>query len=402
LQQYQQAEKARREKEEIDKKMVQKGEDVEKEGEVYAEEYDSSAKNSSSNTTSSLGSQNSTETDAKNDTMKERNKKILLIPPVEPKAKTLKVKLDTIVTLKDVKDLTSEQLESARNVLAKFEHAENEKHKREEAMNALEALVYDLAIKIQEGEEFAEYLTSEEKEQLAEELKRLRTWMEDDADINTSTDDFVSNKAILDKLTASGHRRKSERLMLPKAIESLNNLLNHSLAFYDVALNMTTSDDPVFTTTELEVFYKLITSTTEWWKEKNASYVEQQKHEDPVVTTEELATKIRGVMDLDRELKYLLNKMKIFKPKKKEQKKSSTSGETVDSSTTAANRSAEVENGLDGEKTSNERFYASLQFKYSLLAPMKLKSVLCFVYLQETRIEAGTGEKGQEHDPSEL
>ncbi|KAE9414738.1 hypothetical protein Angca_006188, partial [Angiostrongylus cantonensis] len=272
----------------------------------------------------------------------ERNKKILLIPPVEPKAKTLKVKLDTIVTLKDVKDLTSEQLESARNVLAKFEHAENEKHKREEAMNALEALVYDLAIKIQEGEEFAEYLTSEEKEQLAEELKRLRTWMEDDADINTSTDDFVSNKAILDKLTASGHRRKSERLMLPKAIESLNNLLNHSLAFYDVALNMTTSDDPVFTTTELEVFYKLITSTTEWWKEKNASYVEQQKHEDPVVTTEELATKIRGVMDLDRELKYLLNKMKIFKPKKKEQKKSSTSGETVDSSTTAANRSAEV------------------------------------------------------------
>ncbi|VDM61049.1 unnamed protein product [Angiostrongylus costaricensis] len=268
LQQYHQAEKARREKEEIDKKMEQKGKDVKEGGEVNTlEEY---LKNT-------------------------RNKKILLIPPVEPKAKTLKVELDTIVNHKDVKDLTSEQLESARNILAKFEHAENAKHKREEAMNALEALVYDLSLKIQEGEVFAEYLTSEEKEQLTEELKRLRMWMEDEVDINTSTDDFISNKAILDKLTASGHRRKNERLMLPKAIESLNNLLNHSLAFYDVALNMTTSDDPVFTTTEVEVFYKLITSTIEWWKEKNSSYVEQQKHEDPVVTTEELAAKIRGV-----------------------------------------------------------------------------------------------------------
>ncbi|KAJ1353311.1 hypothetical protein KIN20_009916 [Parelaphostrongylus tenuis] len=379
LQQYQEAEKMRREKEEIEKNAERKGkEDSHEDGDNIEKQNaanDSvslpSAENADNTVSAPLDSQHSTESVRKDDIAKELENKAVLREPTEPKSKTLKIKLNTTVTFKDVKDLTSEQLESARIILENFENAENAKHRREEAMNSLEALVYDLAIKIEDGEEFAEYLTSEEKVQIAEELKRLRSWMEDEADMNTSADEFVSKKEILDKLTASGHSRKNERLMLPKAIESLTNLLNHSSAFYDVVLNMTTSDDPVFTTTELEVFSKLINSTTEWWKEKNASYVQQHKHEDLVMTTEDIAAKI---MDLDREMKYLLNKMRIFKPKKKDElKKSLDSNDTDDASATATNGSAQVDDGINGGKTSNE-----------------------------TEVEDGLSGKGQEHDPSEL
>lgn len=333
-----------------------------------SEGYDLSAENANSNNFTPTGSHSSTDTDEKNGTMKEREKKLLLKAPTEPKMKTLKIKLNTTVTLQDIKDLTNEQLESARNILANFELVENAKNKREEAMNALEALVYDLAVKIEDGEEFSEYLTSKEKEQIAEELKRLRVWLEDEVSINTPADEFISNKAILDKLTASGHRRKNERLLLPKAIESLNNIFNHSLAFYDIALNMSTSEDPVFTTIELEVFSKLITSISEWWKEKNESYVKQQKYEDPVVTTEEIAAKI---MELDRDLKYLMNKMRIFKPKKKVEPKKSSGIEEL--STMADNSTVEFDNETDGQKLANV-----------------------------TKFEGETDEKRRDHDPSEL
>ncbi|KHK00005.1 DnaK family protein [Oesophagostomum dentatum] len=264
--------------------------------------------------------------------LKDKEKLKPLKAPVKPTVKTIKIRLNTTVSFKDFADLDEEQVKVAKKILADFDHAEREKHKREEAMNSLEGLVYDLAVKIQDGEEFAEYVTKEEKEKIAEEVKRLRTWMEDETDINTPTEEFISNKAILDNLTASANNRKSERLMFPKMVETMKNIFNESQTFYKFALNMTTSDDPVFTETEIEVLAKLINTTTEWWEEKRTAYEQQPKYEDPVMTAEEVAMKIR---DLDREVKYLLNKLKNFKPKKKPEKKEAEKNATEESSTSS-------------------------------------------------------------------
>ncbi|CAJ0935104.1 unnamed protein product, partial [Mesorhabditis belari] len=257
------------------------------------------------------------EVKAKNTTIKE-----------PPKPRSVKADLTVKVEEKDLKPLSEHATHFAIEILAAFEKKESEKLEREAAMNGLEALVYDLAVKVEDGEEFAEYCTDEEKQKIREEAARLRTWMEDETDINTKTEEFVANKKILDDLAAKPNKRKKERLELPKAVEALDNMLNQSHFFIDSADNLTatTLDDPVFTIVELDVLRKMITDTETWWTEKQELYVKQQKNEDSVVTVKELSLKIR---DLDREVKYLLNKLKFHVPKKNDEKKEEKKEETI-------------------------------------------------------------------------
>lgn len=56
--------------------------------------------------------------------------------------------------------------------LSDFEKAEKEKMERDEAMNGLEALVYDLPIKLEDGEEFNEFVQPEEREKILAEVKQ--------------------------------------------------------------------------------------------------------------------------------------------------------------------------------------------------------------------------------------
>ncbi|EPB76773.1 hypothetical protein ANCCEY_04125 [Ancylostoma ceylanicum] len=361
----------------VDKKPTPEGESKKEEG----EEKDSSAENKTDTTTAATDDASKTE-EGEKETKEEKKeekkpeKRKPLKAPVQPKVKTLRIHLNTTSSFKDFLDLDEEQIKAAKKILADFEHAEQEKRKHEEAMNALEGLVYDLAVKIEDGEEFAEFLTKEEKEKISEELKRLRTWMEDEAGVATPTEEFVSNKAILDKLTAAAHNRRKERLLFPKMAETMKTLFNESQTFFKFALNLTTTDDPVFTETELEVLSKLINTTTEWWEEKRAAYDKQAKHEEPVMTTEEIAIKIR---DLDREVKYLLNKMKNFKPKKKVEPKESEKTNTTDgSSTTEKSTESSSEETEKSEKSESKT-------------------------ANDTKTDEKKEEKEEkEHDPSEL
>lgn len=45
-----------------------------------------------------------------------------------------------------------------------------------------------------------------------------------------------------------------------------------------------------------QVLAKLIETTTEWWTEKQEAYVKQAKHEDPIVTTIDVAEKVGSSM----------------------------------------------------------------------------------------------------------
>ncbi|KAL6723178.1 hypothetical protein Aduo_018208 [Ancylostoma duodenale] len=389
LKQYEEAERIRKEEEEAERKRKEEEEKRKKEAEAKknetgegetekeGEEKDSSAENKTDGTTTATEESSKTE-EGEKETKEEKKdekkpeKRKPLKAPVQPKVRTLKIHLNTTASSKDFLDLDEKQIKAAKKILADFEHAEQEKRKHEEAMNALEGLVYDLAVKIEDGEEFAEYLTKEEKEKIAEELKRLRAWMEDEAGVATPTEEFVSNKAILDKLTAAAHNRKKERLLFPKMAETMNTLFNESRTFYTFALNLTTTDDPVFTETELEVLSKLINTTTEWWEEKRAAYDKQAKYEEPVMTVEEITTKIR---DLDREVKYLLNKMKNFKPKKKVEPKESEKTNTTDGSST-------TEKSTESSSEDSER------------AESKTGN--------DTKADEKEEKEEKEHDPSEL
>ncbi|CAL2050756.1 unnamed protein product [Caenorhabditis brenneri] len=245
----------------------------------------------------------------------DKPEKVKKTKPVEPRTKKINVELTVKETKTDLIDLNEEQIAAAKKTLGDFEQYEKAKHDREEAMNSLEGLLYDLAVRLEDGEEYAEYATEDEKKAILEEVAILKLWFEDDVSLETKKEDFDVRRAKLEELTAKPNARKQERLDVPRFAEVLEDHFNRSMTFHAMALNLTQFEEgnKTFTETELEVLTKLIESTTEWWNEKKDALEKQAKNEDPVVKSSEIAEKAR---DLEREVRYLVNKLKIASAKK--------------------------------------------------------------------------------------
>ena len=117
----------------------------------------------------------------------------------------------------------------------------------------------------------------------------------------------------LKTLTKDLYARVEEHKGRPEILEALNSMVNSSEHFFAKAKNDTEHKDPedaYFTTTELEALEKKINETKTWIEEKMKVIEAQPMHEFPTVTNKLIA--IQG-MDLDREVKYLVNKAKIAK-----------------------------------------------------------------------------------------
>merc|ERR1711894_651407 len=121
--------------------------------------------------------------------------------------------------------------------------------------------------------------------------------------------------------------RVEEHQGRPEILEALNSMVNSSEHFLAKAKNDTENkapEDAYFTTTELEALEKKINETKTWIEGKMKIIESQPMHEFPTVNNKLIA--VQG-MDLDREVKYLVNKAKIAKQerdrlkKEKEQKK---------------------------------------------------------------------------------
>uniref|UniRef100_A0A1I7US88 Hypoxia up-regulated protein 1 n=1 Tax=Caenorhabditis tropicalis TaxID=1561998 RepID=A0A1I7US88_9PELO len=294
----------------------------------------------------------------------EKPVKVKKTKPVEPKAKKINVALTVKETKTDNIDLNEEQVTTAKKILGDFEQQEKEKHDREEAMNGLEGLLYDLAVRLEDGEEYAEYVTDEEKKAILEEVAILKLWFEDDVSIDTKKEEFDERRKKLDELTVKPNLRKQERLDVPKVAEVLEDHFNRSMTFHAMALNLTQFEEgnKTFTDTELDVLTKLIEKITEWWNEKKELFEKQAKNEDPVVKASEVAEKAR---DLEREVRYLVNKLKIASSKKskesekkkakKEKKTTEEAGETPETTTEEQPEDPQTENETTKDESATEQ-----------------------------------------------
>lgn len=304
-----------------------------------------------------------TEEDKKEEDTVEKNEKaeetvkpapVKKTKPIEPKAQKINLFLTIRETKTDNVDLNAEEIAAAKKTLADFEQKEKEKHDREEAMNSLEGLLYDLAVRLEDGEEYAEYVTEDEKKAILDEVNVLKLWFEDDVSLDTKKEEFDERRVKLEELTAKPNLRKQERLDVPRVAEVLEDNFNRSMTFHAMALNLTQYEEgnKTFTDTELEVLTKLIESTTEWWNEKKDLFEKQAKNEDPVVKASEVAEKAR---DLEREVRYLVNKLKIAsakktKEEKKKAKKEKKTEEDAPESAAEEKPDTETPPPTDGEK----------------------------------------------------
>ncbi|KAL3265419.1 hypothetical protein HHI36_009623 [Cryptolaemus montrouzieri] len=244
----------------------------------------------------------------KNDTSKGK--------PMKPKVVTIKEPIKGSEKVLTIPSLTKEQFSQSQEKLKKLDDVEKEAVRRASALNSLETFVVDVQNKLSE-DEFSEAATEEEKEKILASCSSVSDWLYEDgsdADAETYEKKLDSLKTETNPLFA----RVWEHHERPEALSALNSMLNHSNHFLNSAKNLTAGVDPdkdVFTDKEIESLAKIIQETEEWADKTIKSQNKLKKYEPVVLTVKSITDKM-GV--LDREVKYLVNKLRLWKPKKEE------------------------------------------------------------------------------------
>lgn len=185
--------------------------------------------------------------------------------------------------------------------------------RRETALNNLESLVIDARVKL-ETDEYAKAATAEEKDKIAKACAHISEWLyEDGSDADAET--YEKKIMEMHGLTNDLYSRVWEHHERPEALKALHQMLNGSTVFLDNAKNLTKAKNPekdVFTDVEIDTLSKVITETTDW-RDKMVLEQKKTKRSETVVLTVKMLTEKMAL--LDREVKYLVNKLKIWRPK---------------------------------------------------------------------------------------
>lgn len=244
-------------------------------------------------------------TDAKNATKEAKPKLVTVKEPLQSK--------ETVLT---IQPMTPKQLEHSIALLESLNEIDKAQTRKETALNNLESFVIDALSKL-DTKEYSKTGTEAEIEKIRASCTEVSEWLyEDGMDVDAVT--YEKKLADLKSLTRELNSRVFEHKERPDALKALDGMLTGATAFMKSAQNLTKATNPdkdVFTDVEIETLQKVIKETIEW---KNKSEVEQKKlkKHEPVVLTVKLITEKMAL--LDREVKYLVNKLKIWRPKKAE------------------------------------------------------------------------------------
>lgn len=212
--------------------------------------------------------------------------------------------------------LNKKQFSSSSQKLQKLNNAERELNRRASALNNLESFVIDIQNKLYE-DEYAQAATNEEIEKIKAACSEISEWLYEDGS-DADADTYEKRTDELHALTRDLFGRVWEHNERPEALKALHQMLNHSSHFLLTAKNLTKTanvEKDVFTDVEVETLQKLIIETSEW-RDKIVKEQNETPKNEPVKLT------VKMLMDrmatLDREVKYLVNKIKMWRPKKVE------------------------------------------------------------------------------------
>lgn len=300
---------------------------------------------------------NETVTPPKNTTEKESPK------DAKPKVVTLKEPIKSSEKILYIDKLNKKQFDESYKKLEKLSAIDHELNRRATALNNLESFVIDAQNKLYE-DEFTRAATEEELEKIRTACSAISDWLYEDGS-DADADIYESKLNDLRLLTRDLYGRVFEHRERPEALNALKSMLNGSIHFLESAKNLTKSTNPdkdIFTDVEIEMLQKVINETQDWM-DKMVEEQENIKKSEPVKLTVKLISEKMAM--LDREVKYLVNKLKIWKPKKtdkpkedknkttdtgkEEQKPSEGSGEKVEE--TVENPEVEAEEDDDSVKT---------------------------------------------------
>lgn len=263
--------------------------------------------------------ENKTESDAPaNDTKVEQDKE-------KPKTVTIKEPVENTIELLVHVPLDGGQLVDAKTRIEKFAKFEREKLRRESAVNNLESHVIEAQMRLDQ-DEYSQCATEKELNDIREMCNQISDWLYEDgmdADVAVHEEKYETLKKKTNEVYAR-HWEHNER---PEALKALHSMVNGSEHFLASAKNI--SKDPergsVFTEKEILDLEKAIQETIEWRDKEVAAQAKLAKNEPVRLTVKALTDKMAF---LDREVKYLVNKIKAWRPKEKPKKKKKASNET--------------------------------------------------------------------------
>lgn len=208
---------------------------------------------------------------------------------------------------------------------------EQEKRRLENALNALESFVIDTQMKL--GlEEYKSCATEDEIKVILATCDEVSEWIYEDG-INAEATVYEEKLEKLKNLANEVYARHWEHNERPEALNALKSMINGSEGFLTTAKNLTIDKNPdrgVFTQVEINNLEKVIKETVAW---RDTEVPEQDKlaRSEPVRLTVKMLTEKMSL--LDREVKYLVNKIKLWKPKslpKEKDSKNKTKPEAED------------------------------------------------------------------------
>lgn len=292
--------------------------------------------------------------ESKNDDTKKENEKTDEEPKAAPKNDT--IKLITVKTpvahkthLQFTAPLSGRGYESSLSKLTAINKVEEERVRLESAFNALESHIIEVQQKLDE-KPYSDCATAEEKEKLLAECSKLSEWLYEDVE-NPKAELYEDKLAQLKKLSNVFLARHWEHEERPDAIKALKGMIDGAEKFLTTARNLTKETNPekdVYTQVEIDTLVKVIDETNTWLKTESAAQKKLSRSAEVRLTVKDLTDKM-GL--LDREVKYLVNKIKIWKPKAKSDKEK----KAKETEATDASGSGDDAASAGGDESNNEQ-----------------------------------------------
>lgn len=212
----------------------------------------------------------------------------------------------------DILPITTEKFKAAKKRLAELTAKDKEKKLLEKAKNDLEAYIYDMSDKLTD-DDHEKCSTSTEREAYSKLFAEAGEWMYEQEE-DAKKEVYLNKLKELKKLVKDLVYRVKELKERPKALEALNSMLNHSEFFLVSVRNLSLGEDPMFTEVEATTLEKLINETYQWLDTMTKDQNITPLTEKPKLLVDDIAMKYQA---LDREVKYLINKAKMYRPKTK-------------------------------------------------------------------------------------
>ncbi|GBP63797.1 Hypoxia up-regulated protein 1 [Eumeta japonica] len=240
---------------------------------------------------------------------------------VKPKIITLKEPIKTEEKLLTLEPFNEDEFKISKSKIMELNAIDRKRTERESALNNLEAFVVDAQMKI-DTEEYAECGTPEDIEEIRKLCSEISDWLYEDG-YDAPTETYEEKLKSLKEKTNPIFYKHWEHRERPDAVAALRSMLNSSQEFLKMAKNYT-KDNPekdIFTEVEISVLENKIQETETWLNKSVEEQNALKKNDDVKLTVDSIREKMAG---LDREVKYLINKMKLWRPKKISKPKNET------------------------------------------------------------------------------